>query len=240
MVKLHCGGCHKLTSYKIEKNYRRCNECNSLNKIKHTVFNGLDICPCHSKLDEEKDFSITEWLGFEFNEYLDLILVAIVDDAFDLVRAKTSIELLAGKLSVTQVEKLKSVLDKGFRRGQSIRDIAKNIDSKVKPNDLFALDENGNFKLNKKGEKILRIKAKNRSILIARSETTRMANLGAIKHYEQGGVETYRWVASIGTRTCPICMDLNGMTFKINSGILPPVHGACRCTTVPVTELDLS
>lgn len=60
--------------------------------------------------------------------------------------------------------------------------------------------------------------------------------------------ETYRqmadvlkgvqWVATLDTRTCPVCGPLDGKVFDIDdaSAPKPPQHWNCRCTTAPVVK----
>ncbi len=45
-----------------------------------------------------------------------------------------------------------------------------------------------------------------------------------------------QWVATLDTRTCPICMPLDGKVFKVDSGERPPIHPQCRCTVTPVVK----
>lgn len=48
------------------------------------------------------------------------------------------------------------------------------------------------------------------------------------------GFDRYRWVATLDTRTCPICGQLDGEVFEVDKGPLPPApHANCRCATVP-------
>jgi SPP1 gp7 family putative phage head morphogenesis protein len=47
-------------------------------------------------------------------------------------------------------------------------------------------------------------------------------------------VTEYQWVATLDTRTCPTCGPLDGQTFAVDRGPLPPAHFNCRCTTTPV------
>jgi SPP1 gp7 family putative phage head morphogenesis protein len=45
-----------------------------------------------------------------------------------------------------------------------------------------------------------------------------------------------QWVATLDTKTCPVCGPLDGKVFKLNEGPRPPSHWNCRCTTAPVTK----
>lgn len=45
-----------------------------------------------------------------------------------------------------------------------------------------------------------------------------------------------QWVATLDTKTCPICGPLDGKVFQLKEGPRPPAHWNCRCTTAPVTK----
>lgn len=47
-------------------------------------------------------------------------------------------------------------------------------------------------------------------------------------------VEGYQWLATLDSRTTPICQGLDGQQFKVGKGPLPPAHVNCRSTTIPV------
>ena len=48
----------------------------------------------------------------------------------------------------------------------------------------------------------------------------------------------YEYVATLDSRTSPICQRLDGQTFDYNNGPTPPQHFNCRSTTVPVVDFD--
>jgi len=48
--------------------------------------------------------------------------------------------------------------------------------------------------------------------------------------------EEYRYVATLDSRTSPVCRDLDGQVFKYNQGPVPPQHFGCRSTTVAVVN----
>ena len=101
--------------------------------------------------------------------------------------------------------------------------------------------KDGKIVKGKKGQNLLAIRGERRSIALSRTETTRAGAEGSILHYRDGDVEKVRFVASLGKRTCPVCMDLNGSVFTLSdsSGVIP-VHGMCRCTFIPITEITAS
>ncbi len=42
------------------------------------------------------------------------------------------------------------------------------------------------------------------------------------------------WVATLDSRTCLRCMNLDGRVFAVNVGPRPPLHSSCRCGTTPI------
>ena len=48
----------------------------------------------------------------------------------------------------------------------------------------------------------------------------------------------YEYVATLDSRTTPICQRLDGQQFEYNKGPTPPQHFNCRSTTVPVVDFD--
>lgn len=89
-----------------------------------------------------------------------------------------------------------------------------------------------------------------RSRLIARTETSRAANFGYIQTAKQLGFKRKRWLTALDEHVCPICGVMNGkvvsmdgtFTVTIDQGSKsaiytaeqPPVHPACRCTTIVI------
>lgn len=49
-------------------------------------------------------------------------------------------------------------------------------------------------------------------------------------------IRAEKYVATLDTRTCPVCMGYDGQEFKLGDGPAPPVHFNCRCTRVPVVK----
>ena len=48
----------------------------------------------------------------------------------------------------------------------------------------------------------------------------------------------YEYVATLDSRTSPICQRLDGQKFSYNKGPTPPQHFNCRSTTVPVVDFN--
>lgn len=189
-----------------------------------------------------EDIMLKEWLGFNFLNYKAAIHNATERDKFSDLVAKTQEQIEAGLLNKDQIEELRKVMDEGFQQDMSINEISKNIDKRVAPGDRYQLDETGQLKRNVSGQRILSVPAKARGAFIARTEATRLANLGALETYKDAGVTEYKWVAAYSDRTCPICEELNGQIYEMGKSEMrqPPAHVMCRCTVVPVVKLSAS
>lgn len=72
---------------------------------------------------------------------------------------------------------------------------------------------------------------------LVRTETNHIYNQAAVDSYAEGGVDKYRFVATLDKRTSQICRELDGKVFDVDSarpGINePPMHPYCRSTTIP-------
>jgi SPP1 gp7 family putative phage head morphogenesis protein len=188
-----------------------------------------DCKHCEESLGNIND--IQEWLGFNYKDYIKQISAFIKQDSFTNVKAENAIEEKAGYLSPTQINELKRVLNNGITKGKSIREIARDIDVKVQPSDLYEITDTGEIGRLVRGKEV-------RSVGIARTEITRVSNEGAIKQFADNGVTKIRWVASSGNRTCEQCEALNGMIYETYNHPEIPLHPYCRCTVTAVTELN--
>jgi len=182
-------------------------------------------------VEEASEYTLTEWIGFNYQKYTDEILYYIENDPYTLLAAVTEQEVLLGKLSAEQIQSLKQVLRESFQEGWSMRDIAKQIKKEVNPGSLIITDDQNNIR------RI--ISEKIRPIIIARTETIRAANGGAAALYKKSGITQYSWISALSNRTCPVCEELNGKVFDIDSNVKPPKHVMCRCTISAITELNV-
>lgn len=178
--------------------------------------------------DINKDYSLIEWLGFNYRKFTGDILNKIDKDDFKNIAALNVAEMEVGYLTTTQLTQFKEVMKETFVKGLSIRTMASTLFSKdIIPN-LYKIED---------GEKILVIGKEYRSLIIARTETIRISAQGALDNYRKGGIERVRFLAATSDRTCPICESLNGQVYEING--IPqeadiPIHVNCRCTYSPV------
>jgi SPP1 gp7 family putative phage head morphogenesis protein len=70
---------------------------------------------------------------------------------------------------------------------------------------------------------------------LVRTASTHFSSTANTETFRSLGMDEYRWVATLDTRTCPVCGKLDGQVFPIGEGPLPPApHANCRCAVVPV------
>ena len=71
---------------------------------------------------------------------------------------------------------------------------------------------------------------------IVRTESAYVANAAQAKAYGEAGIERYRFVATLDSRTCECCAALDGRVFELANAKpgtnYPPMHPNDRCTTV--------
>ncbi len=104
---------------------------------------------------------------------------------------------------------------------------------------------------------------KTRAEMIARTETIRSSNAGAVMSYRQAGIEYKQWFTAQDGKVCGFCQEMHGkivgvsenywamgdtmdvdvpdenpitMTFTYEDVGEPPLHPNCRCTILPVVE----
>jgi len=81
----------------------------------------------------------------------------------------------------------------------------------------------------------------NRQVMaLVRTSLNQVANEASQQVYEanQDVTKRYRYVATLDSRTSPICRALDGQEFEYGKGPKPPQHFNCRSTTVPVIDYE--
>jgi SPP1 gp7 family putative phage head morphogenesis protein len=167
------------------------------------------------ELDKRK---LNEFLDFDYQKYLETIVLTTERDKFKDLIATTEEELKRGYLSQNKVNDMKEILKDAFKKNLSVSDIAAKLSNRnIIPN---LLTEDGNIQMS----------ADNRSLIVARTETVRLSALGTENYFKDKGYEKYSWVTSIGDRTCDQCNAMHGKIFAIGTGPKPPLHTNCRCS----------
>jgi len=176
-----------------------------------------------------RDYVLTEWVGFSYHKYVKYIDEEIDKDRFTDLAAMSAREYEVGYLTENQVNKLKVALKETFNKGHGIKMLSSTLLNKNIIPDLYALAEDGT--------KSLIMSRDVRSLMVARTETIRMANQGALANYKENNVREVSFTAALSDRTCEECMSLDGKVFEISNippDALIPVHPNCRCTYIPV------
>lgn len=111
-----------------------------------------------------------------------------------------------------QLPILEREIQQGIARGQSSTQIAKNIELRCG------------------------VSASNAKRL-AITETTHIREQANADAYDEAGIESYEYDATMDGKTSEICISLNGMIFKLkdkSAGVnYPPMHPRCRSSSVP-------
>lgn len=74
---------------------------------------------------------------------------------------------------------------------------------------------------------------------LVRTAATHASSTARVEAFEKLGVTRYQWVSTLDSRTSIICANLDGETFKVGEGPLPPAHPNCRSTIVPLYDDDI-
>lgn len=133
----------------------------------------------------------------------------------------------------TTNKKLSATLNEGVANGESIDDLASRVE------DVFNMTD------------------RSRSVLIARTETSRAVNFATGEAYRQSKVvEGKQWLTAMDERTCDECESMDGKIVDVDDNFFdqgdeyrglvfdyddvgePPLHDMCRCTIIPVILND--
>jgi len=82
--------------------------------------------------------------------------------------------------------------------------------------------------------------ANNQVMALVRTSVNQVANSSSQQTYEanQSVTSRYRYIATLDSRTSPICRALDGQEFDYGKGPVPPQHFNCRSTTVPLIDYE--
>ena len=82
--------------------------------------------------------------------------------------------------------------------------------------------------------------ANHQVMALVRTSVNQVANSSSQQTYEanQSVTSRYRYIATLDSRTSPICRALDGQEFNYGKGPVPPQHFNCRSTTVPLIDYE--
>ena len=181
-------------------------------------------------------------------------VVALSDDLFAAVQgAPATFSLTAAKgatitlpngevvtkafrgIAVDSAERFSQVVRNGLLTGETTPNIAKRLI--------------GNLEFGERAKTVKQLAAAggqatavadNQIMTLVRTSINQVANAASQQVYEanQDITPRYRYVATLDTRTSPICAALDGKEFPYGQGPMPPQHFNCRSTTVAVIDYD--
>ncbi len=160
-------------------------------------------------------------------------LTATQGSAITLPNGKTVNKAFRG-IAVSSQEKLRLAIDSGAYSGETSQQIAKQLVGKLNFADLGPLSVK---QLAASGGELTKIA--NRQIqTIVRTSVNQVQNQASQAVYAANSkiAPKYEYVATLDSRTTPICQRLDGQQFKYNKGPTPPQHFNCRSTTVPIID----
>jgi len=73
---------------------------------------------------------------------------------------------------------------------------------------------------------------------VTRTAVMHVSNTAHVKVYQENAelLKGMEWLATLDTRTCPVCGSYDGKVFPLDSKIVAPVHHRCRCTLAPIVK----
>ncbi|EJW14870.1 minor capsid protein [Paenibacillus alvei] len=81
---------------------------------------------------------------------------------------------------------------------------------------------------------------KRETMRLVRTESNYFHNQASIDSYKEAGIDRYQVLATLDSRTSPICREQDGKVYPLNKKVVgvnsPPFHPYCRTTTIPYFE----
>jgi len=139
-------------------------------------------------------------------------------------------------IAESSVEKLDLAVRSGVFAGESLDQITRRLVGRLEFADFGPLSVK---QLALAGGELTKI-ANNQISTIVRTSVNQVTNQASQAVYAANKKISpkYEYVATLDSRTSPICQRLDGQTFDYNNGPTPPQHFNCRSTTVPVVDFD--
>ena len=134
------------------------------------------------------------------------------------------------ELAVAEAKRLNQVVRTGLLSGDTTPEIVKELVGNLQKDQKGSLSQ-----LLAKGG-VATKRANSQVTTIVRTTVNQVTNTASQSVYKANPdvTEEYRYVATLDSRTSPVCRDLDGQIFKYDEGPVPPQHFGCRSTTVAV------
>ncbi|MFN7322918.1 MAG: minor capsid protein [bacterium] len=139
-------------------------------------------------------------------------------------------------IAETQAERFAQVVRSGLQQGIATPEIARQLVGKLE----FGESARTVKQVVAAGGQATAV-ANNQIVALVRTSINQVANTSSMQVYEanQDVTTTYRYVATLDTRTSSICRALDGREFPYGKGPRPPQHFNCRSVVVPVVRAEI-
>ena len=137
-------------------------------------------------------------------------------------------------IAESSAEKLDLAVRSGVFSGETLQQISRRLVGRLD------FSQKGNVKqIAAAGGELTKL-ANHQIQTIVRTSVNQVTNQASMAVYAANKKVTprYEYVATLDSRTSPICQRLDGQTFEYNNGPTPPQHFNCRSTVVPVVDFD--
>ena len=134
------------------------------------------------------------------------------------------------ELAVAEAKRLNQVVRTGLLSGDTTPEIVKELVGNLQK------DQKGSLSQLLAQGGVATKRANSQVTTIVRTTVNQVTNTASQSVYKANPdvTEEYRYVATLDSRTSPVCRDLDGQIFKYDEGPVPPQHFGCRSTTVAV------
>ena len=137
-------------------------------------------------------------------------------------------------IAESSAEKLDLAVRSGVFSGETLQQISRRLVGRLD------FSQKGNVKqIAAAGGELTKL-ANHQIQTIVRTSVNQVTNQASMAVYAANKKVTprYEYVATLDSRTSPICQRLDGQKFEYNNGPTPPQHFNCRSTVVPVVDFD--
>ena len=139
-------------------------------------------------------------------------------------------------LAESQADLFAKTVRNGLLTGESTDKIARRLKGRLQFGDFGPLSVR---QLAQAGGELTSV-ANHQVMALVRTSVNQVANTSSQQTYEanQSVTSRYRYIATLDSRTSPICRALDGQEFDYGKGPVPPQHFNCRSTTVPLIDYE--
>jgi SPP1 gp7 family putative phage head morphogenesis protein len=191
----------------------------------------ISVDPTQTNIFTSKQFTEDDFVKFGAGKFE---LTARQGAAVTLPNGQTVEKAFRG-IAASSQEKLALAIRSGVFSGETTQQIARRLVGQLNFEDL---DKNVK-QIAKKGGDVTKL-ANYQIQTIIRTSVNQVQNQASQAVYAANSkvAPKYEYVATLDSRTTPICQRLDGQMFEYNKGPTPPQHFNCRSTTVPVVDFD--